>query len=110
MVEMVEMRKMVEVAVLVDEDLLESKNPLEWQGCPAVFEWLSALLSFCTTVIRMVMVKVEDDDDQVRDGRRRRPGSREHTRHSDDQRSQQDIGKSPSYEKIHSIFTVSVFV
>ena len=61
-------------------------------------------------VIRMVMVKVEDDDDQVRDGRRRRPGSREHTRHSDDQRSQQDIGKSPSYEKIHSIFTVSVFV
>ena len=72
MVEMVEMRKMMEVAVLVEEDLLESKNPLEWQGCPAVFEWLSALLSFCTTVmlIRMVMVKVENDDDQ--DGERRK--------------------------------------
>ena len=72
MVEMVEMRKMMEVAVLVEEDLLESKNPLEWQGCPAVFEWLSALLSFCTTVmlIRMVMVKGEDDDDQ--DGERRK--------------------------------------
>ena len=72
MVEMVEMRKMMEVAVLVEEDLLESKNPLEWQGCPAVFEWLSALLSFCTTVmlIRMVTVKVEDDDDQ--DGERRK--------------------------------------
>ena len=72
MVEMVEMRKMMEVAVLVEEDLLESKNPLEWQGCPAVFEWLSALLSFCTTVmlIRMVMVKVADDDDQ--DGERRK--------------------------------------
>ena len=72
MVEMVEMRKMMEVAVLVEKDLLECKNPLEWQGCPAVFEWLSALLSFCTTVmlIRMVMVKVEDDDDQ--DGERRK--------------------------------------
>ena len=72
MVEVVEMRKMMEVAVLVEEDLLESKNPLEWQGCPAVFEWLSALLSFCTTVmlIRMVMVKGEDDDDQ--DGERRK--------------------------------------
>ena len=69
---MVEMRKMMEVVVLVEEDLLESKNPLEWQGCPAVFEWLSALLSFCTTVmlIRMVTVKVEDDDDQ--DGERRK--------------------------------------
>ena len=69
---MVEMRKMMEVAVLVEEDLLESKNPLEWQGCPALFEWLSALLSFCTTVmlIRMVMVKGEDDDDQ--DGERRK--------------------------------------
>ena len=62
----------MEVAVLVEKDLLESKNPLEWQGCPAVFEWLSALLSFCTTVmlIRMVTVKVEDDDDQ--DGERRK--------------------------------------
>ena len=69
---MVEMRKLMEVVVLVEEDLLESKNPLEWQGCPAVFEWLSALLSFCTTVmlIRMVTVKVEDDDDQ--DGERRK--------------------------------------
>ena len=69
---MVEMRKMMEVVVLVEEDLLESKNPLEWQGCPAVFEWLSALLSFCTTVmlIRMVTVKVEDNDDQ--DGERRK--------------------------------------
>ena len=62
----------MEMAVLVEKDLLESKNPLEWQGCPAVFEWLSALLSFCTTVmlIRMVMVKGEDDDDQ--DGERRK--------------------------------------
>ena len=62
MVEMVDMRKMVDVAVLVEEDLLESKNPLEWQGCPAVFEWLSALLSFCTTVmlIRMVTVVLRD--------------------------------------------------
>ena len=44
MVEMVEIRKMMEVAVLVEEDLLESKNPLEWQGCPAVFVSIAVFL------------------------------------------------------------------